>query len=192
MNYQSGLKVERIRRELRGKGLISRMNSQLLLQHQQHQCWMLWQELHAHLPLRDSRKKVSVITVTINLQISKIFLVSIILAMKNQLRILLNQLKNHHFRKIHLRRMMTKMKKKTKPRQNESLCWIISIEIVNLKEKDNNKCFNHKSIMEDSTCSKYGKLFVTNDKMEPNRELVTVFNSKCAVLACNKLVAYRP
>ena len=52
---------------------------------------------------------------------------------------------------------------------------------MNLKEEDNNNYFHHKLIIEDATCSKCKLPLVKSDKMKRNKELITVFTSKCTI-----------
>ena len=66
------------------------------------------------------------------------------------------------------------------------------MELVNLKEDDNNNYLNDEQIMEDITCSKCGLPLVKSNKMEPKKELTVVFNSKRTDLCYNELLTFEP
>ena len=61
------------------------------------------------------------------------------------------------------------------------------LALIGLKEEDNNKFLNKGCVMEDMHCTKCGRCFVKNDKMEPNKTHVTVFNTKRPALCCEEL-----
>ena len=52
------------------------------------------------------------------------------------------------------------------------------MELVGLKEEDDNNYLNCKRIMSDAIYFKYGLPLVKSDKRERNKEIITVFNSK--------------
>lgn len=62
------------------------------------------------------------------------------------------------------------------------------LALIGLKEEDNNEFLNKGCAMEDMHCTKRGRSFVKNDKMEPNKTHVTVFNTKRPALCREELL----
>ena len=62
------------------------------------------------------------------------------------------------------------------------------MDLFGLKEEIDNKFLNSEQIMYGIACSKYKLPLVKNDKMEPNKELVAVFNSRHSALYCEELL----
>ena len=79
------------------------------------------------------------------------------------------------------------------PISNECQCiyhhdWF---KLVNLKEEDNDIYLNKNQIMNSITCSKCRLPLVKDYKYEPNKKLITLFNTKRAALCCNELLTSR-